>query len=40
MVQKHYGHLTDSYLRDAIRKGAPKFGFPKGGKVVPLGSGA
>jgi integrase len=37
MVQKHYGHLTDSYLREEIRKGAPKFGFPKGGKVVALG---
>jgi integrase len=36
MVQKHYGHLTDSYLRDAIRKGAPQFGFAKGGKVVAL----
>jgi integrase len=36
MVQKHYGHLTDSYLRDEIRKGAPKFGFPKGGKVAVL----
>ena len=36
MVQKHYGHLTDSYLRDDIRKGAPQFGFAKGGKVVAL----
>ena len=36
MVQKHYGH-RDSYLREEIRKGAPKFGFPKGGKVVALG---
>ncbi len=40
MVQKHYGHLTDSYLRDEIRKGAPTFGFAKGGKVVALGKGA
>lgn len=36
MVQKHYGHLTDSYLRDEIRKGAPTFGFAKGSKVVAL----
>jgi integrase len=40
MVQKHYGHLTDSYLRDEIRKGAPKFGFAKGSKVVALSKGA
>ena len=39
MVQKHYGHLTDSYLKEAIRKGAPKFGFPKGSKVVALARG-
>jgi integrase len=37
MVEKHYGHLTDSYLKDEVRKGAPVFGFPKGGKVVALG---
>jgi integrase len=36
MVEKHYGHLTDSYLKDEIRKGAPTFDFPKGGKVVAL----
>jgi integrase len=39
MVQKHYGHLTQSYLREAIRKGAPTFGFAKSGKVVLLGRG-
>jgi integrase len=36
MVQRHYGHLTDSYLRDEIRKGAPKFDFAKSSRVVPL----
>jgi integrase len=36
MVERHYGHLTDSYLKEAIRKGAPTFGFAKGSKVVPL----
>jgi hypothetical protein len=35
MVEKHYGHLAPSYIVDAIRLGAPKFGFVAG-KVVPL----
>jgi integrase len=26
MVEKHYGHLSQSYVADAIRKGAPRFG--------------
>lgn len=26
MVEKHYGHLSDSYLADQIRKAAPRFG--------------
>ena len=26
MVERHYGHLTSSYIDDAIRAGAPKFG--------------
>jgi integrase len=26
MVERHYGHLTRSYVRDAIRAGAPTFG--------------
>ena len=25
MVEKHYGHLTKSYMVDAIRNGAPKY---------------
>jgi integrase len=36
MVEKTYSHLTDSYLKEAIRKGAPTFGFAKSSKVVPL----
>ncbi len=36
MVEKHYGHLTENYLREAIREGAPRFGFAKAGKVVAL----
>jgi integrase len=26
MVEKHYGHLSQSYVADAIRAGAPRFG--------------
>ena len=26
MVERHYGHLTESYIEDAIRAGAPRFG--------------
>jgi len=35
MVEKHYGHLAPSFVADAIRAGAPKFGF-KPGKIIPL----
>jgi integrase len=35
MVEKHYGHLAESYVRDAIRAGAPKFGL-KGSKVIAI----
>jgi integrase len=30
MVEKHYGHLEPSYIADAIRAAAPKFGMPEG----------
>ena len=36
MVEKHYGHLAPSYIVDAIRAGAPKFGFKPDPKVVSL----
>jgi integrase len=36
MVEKHYGHLAPSYVVDAIRAGAPKFGFKADKKVVTL----
>jgi hypothetical protein len=26
MVEKHYGHLSASYVADAIRAAAPRFG--------------
>lgn len=37
MVEKHYGHLAPSFIADAIRAGAPKFGFEPNRKVVALG---
>ena len=36
MVERHYGHLTDSYVADAIRAGAPRFGFKPSTKLVSL----
>jgi integrase len=37
MVEKHYGHLAPSYIADAIRAGAPRFGFASDATVTPLG---
>jgi integrase len=36
MVEKHYGHLGESYITEAIRAGAPKFGFKPDPKVKRL----
>lgn len=36
MVEKHYGHLAPSYVTDAIRAGAPKFGFKPDKRLVAL----
>jgi integrase len=36
MVEKHYGHLAPSYIADAIRAGAPRFGFRPDERVVEL----
>jgi integrase len=36
MVERHYGHLAPSYIADAIRAGAPRFGFKPTTKVVTL----
>jgi integrase len=36
MVEKHYGHLAPSYIADAIRAGAPKFGFRPDRKLAVL----
>jgi len=37
MVEKHYGHLAPSYIADAIRAGAPRFGTAKDARVVGIG---
>jgi integrase len=36
VTEKHYAHLAPSYVADAIRAGAPRFGFRPSKKVVPL----
>jgi integrase len=36
MVEKHYGHLAPSYVADAIRAGAPRFGVETPNNVVAL----
>jgi integrase len=36
MVEKHYGHLAPSYIADAIRAGAPRFGIKEHSNVVKL----
>ena len=36
MVEKHYGHLAPDFVNQAIRTGAPKFGFKIEGTVVPV----
>ena len=36
MVEKHYGHLAPSFIIDAIRAGAPRYGIAAGKRVLPL----
>ncbi len=36
MVERHYGHLGPSYVVDAIRKHAPRFGFKSHENVRPI----
>ncbi len=38
MVERHYGHLTRSYVAEVVRKTAPSFGLGDATTVVPLGS--
>jgi integrase len=36
MVEKHYGHLAPSYVADAIRAGAPRFGNAPDAKIPQI----
>jgi integrase len=36
MVEKHYGHLAPSYVADAIRAAAPRFGISEPSNITPL----
>jgi integrase len=36
MVEKHYGHLAPSFIVDAIRSSAPRYGIKPDKKIVPL----
>jgi len=36
MVEKHYGHLSSDYIAEAIRAGAPQFGFKPDAKLATL----
>ena len=36
MVEKHYGHLTQSFITEAIHASAPRFGGKISKQVVPL----
>jgi integrase len=36
MVEEHYGHLAPSFIADAIRAAAPRFGITPDSKVEPL----
>jgi len=37
MVEAHYGHLAPSYVADAIRAGAPRFGLEEKSNVTAIG---
>lgn len=36
MVEKHYGHLSKSYIAEAVRAGAPRFGTVEETNIVPM----
>lgn len=36
MVERHYGHLAQSYVADTIRRTAPTFGMSGASTVVPI----
>jgi hypothetical protein len=37
MVEKHYGHMSASYIAEAIRAAAPRFGVTAPSNVVAIG---
>ena len=39
MVERHYGHLSDTYIDEAVRAHAPRFGAVAAGNVKPLRGG-
>ena len=39
MCEAHYAHLSPGHMRDAIRAGAPRFGFKPDKKFVTLAGG-
>jgi integrase len=39
MVERHYGHLSASYVADEIRRTAPRFGIARDGKVASITGG-
>jgi integrase len=36
MVERHYGHLSESYVTEAIRAAAPRFNIEEDDKVTPI----
>jgi integrase len=38
MVEKHYGHLSQSYIADAIRAAAPRFGIQEDTNIAAIGA--
>jgi integrase len=38
MVERHYGHLSASYVAEEIRRTAPRFGIPEDNKIVSIAS--
>jgi hypothetical protein len=36
MVEKHYGHLAPSFITEAIRASAPRYGVKASKQVVPI----
>jgi hypothetical protein len=40
MVERHYGHLAQTFITDAIRASAPRFGIAAEGNVVAIGGAA